>query len=266
MTSASIESALLRLSLLLDAILILRLFYLKLFRNYPLFVAMLSVAFALQMVAVVYGDGSRRFAWAYWYLEPIKNILYILVVWELFSVIFRDYAGLRSLSRWVMGVAAVLAMVGGALTAVPTGGVSDFNRSAHARTVIRFERGVALGLVIFIIVMLYFISRYPIKLPRNNVVLCMLYSGWFLGDAAILLVMNYVTYSHRNLDIENTALLILQAASYLGWAVLLTRAGEFQETRVRQHLSTEREELLIGELNAMNDLLVRAGRSISHSS
>jgi hypothetical protein len=35
--------------------------------------------------------------------------------------------------------------------------------------------------------------------------------------------------------------------------------------RVRHNISPERERLLIAELDTMNDVLVRAGRSISHS-
>ena len=264
MTSASIGSALQELSLLFDIVVVLRLLYLKLYRTYPFFCAMLCIPLILQTYVVYYGTKSHEFLHAFWYLEPIRNVLFVLVVWELFSVIFRNYAGLRSLSRWVMGIAAVIAMIGIALTMAPSG-VTAFNRSAIARQIIRVERGVSFGLVIFIIVMLYFISRYPIKLPRNNVVLCMVYSIWFLGDSAILLVMTFLPNSHNHVGAENNALAVLEIASYLGWALLLSKTGEFQETRVRQHISPERERLLIGELNAMNDMLVRASRSISQN-
>jgi hypothetical protein len=128
--------------------------------------------------------------------------------------------------------------------------------------VLKFERGITLSLVAFIIVMLYFISRYPIKLPRNNVVLCMLYSIWFLGDSAVLLIGTFLP--RRYVWAENNAIALLEIGSYLGWTLLLSRTGEFQETRVRRDVTPADERLLIGELNAMNDMLLRAGRSISH--
>ena len=63
----------------------------------------------------------------------------------------------------------------------------------------------------------------------------------------------------------NDGLAMLEISSYIGWAMLLSKAGEYQETRVRQNISPERELVLIGELSAMNEVLLRAGRSISHS-
>lgn len=262
MKSASIESVLQFASLVLIALVILRLVFSRLATKYPFFGAMLLVTLVLQMIDVMYGTTSMMFLHSYDRLEPVRDVLFVLVVWELFSVIFRNYAGLRSISRWVMGIAAVLSSAGLALT-VSTIGVAGFSQSRMAGRIIRFERGLTFGLVIFIIIMLYFVSRYPIKLPRNNIVLCMIYSALFLGYSAILLVTSYLP--SRYALIENASVAVLESLCYIAWAVLLSRTGEYQETRVRQKISPEREKLLIGELNAMNDVLMRAGRSISHS-
>jgi len=262
MTSASLDSSLQVLSLLLVVALVGRLTQLGLYRVYPFFFASLCIPVVLQSSVLLYGAGSFVYFWCYAVAQPIRNILYILIVWELFSVIFRNYAGLRSLSRWVMGIAAGVALFGFVLTI--TAGGSVFRGSAYIRALIRFERGVALGLVIFIIIMLYFISRYPIRLPRNSVVLCMLYSIWFLGDAGILLASSLMS-SANGVRIINNVLAVFEIACYLGWTLLLSKSGEFQETRVRRELTPEHEKVLIGELNAMNELLLRAGRSISHT-
>jgi hypothetical protein len=261
MTSASIDSSLQFLSLLFDIIVVGRLSQLQLYRVYPFFFAFLCVPLVLQTVAVVYGTAGFGFLVCYTVLEPIRNILYILVVWELFSVIFRNYAGLRSLSRWVMGLAAAVAPLGLVLT-VAASKSSAFNASRFVPWMIRFERGIAFGLVIFIIIMLYFISRYPIKLPRNTVVHCILYSLWFLGDAAILLLTSLLPKSYGHFF--NAGIACLEIGSYIGWTLLLSKSGEFQETRVRRDITPEHERALIGELDAMNELLLRAGRSISH--
>jgi hypothetical protein len=261
MMSASIEFSLQLFSLLFDIVVCLRVLQLGLHRIYPFFFAFLCAPLIPQAVLLLYGSDSHRYAGVWLYTEPVRNILYILVVWELFSVIFRNYAGLRSLSRWVMGVAAGIAPIGLVLTFAASGSRLFFRSGL---TVIRFERGIAFGLVIFIIILLYFISRYPIQLPRNNVILAMLYSIWFLGDAAILLLSSFVPEAW-GYSMVNGLLAILEISSYIGWALLLSKAGEYQETRVRQHISPEREFALIGELNAMNEVLLRAGRSISHS-
>ena len=260
MLSASVESLLQVFSLLFCLLAVARLIQLRLLRVYPFFFSFLCVPAVLQAVVVLYGPNSKPFFYTWMWLEPIRNFTYILVVWELFSAVFRNYAGLRSLSRWVMGLAAAIAPIGLILTLLSPG--SNFF-GGWTFTFMRFERGIAFGLVIFIVILLYFISKYPIKLPRNNVVLCLLYSVWFLADSAILLTSSFVPVAHANL--VNDGLAVFEIASYLGWTLLLSKAGEFQETRVRQNISPEREQVLIGELTALNEVLLRAGRSISHS-
>ncbi len=105
--------------------------------------------------------------------------------------------------------------------------------------VLKFERGIGLGLVIFILIVLFFISRYPITLPRNSVVLCMLYSVWFLGDAAILLSSS-LTPKAYGMRLVNDGQAILETACYLGWALMLSKAGQSQENRVRHAILTGR--------------------------
>jgi hypothetical protein len=261
LTSASIESLLQILSLVCGLLAVARVVQLGLVRTYPCFFSFLCIPAVLQVVVVSYGYRSLVFFWAWASLEPLRMISYILVVWELFSAVFRNYAGLRSLSRWVMGLAAVFAPIGLILTVFAPD--SSILPKAKSFRLVRFERGITFGLVIFIVILLYFISKYPIKLPRNLVVLCMLYSVWFLGDSALLLSLSFLPES--SLDRVNDGLALFEIASYVGWAGLLSKAGEYQETRVRSHISIERERILIGELNAMNEVLLRAGRSISHS-
>jgi hypothetical protein len=263
MTSASIDSALQALSLLLGLALAVRLVQIRLFRVYPFFFTFLLIASLLQTSVVVFGTRSVVYFYSYVVLQPIRNVVYALVVWELFSVIFRNYAGLRSLSRWVMGVAAVIAPVGFLLTALSSG-LAAARGSAYVRAVVRFELGMTFGLVIFIVIMLYFISRYPIKLPRNNVAHCLLYSVWFLGDSAILLATSFLPMDFGRRFV-NDGQSLFEIGCYLAWILLLSETGEYQETRVRRDISPEHERALIGELNAMNELLLRAGRSISRT-
>ena len=107
--SASIDSVLQALSLLFVIVVVARLIQLKLFRVYGFFFTLLCATLVLQSFAVFSGSSSIAFLNCFLILEPLRNLLFILVVWELFSVIFRNYAGLRSLSRWVMGIAAAIA-------------------------------------------------------------------------------------------------------------------------------------------------------------
>jgi hypothetical protein len=109
-------------------------------------------------------------------------------------------------------------------------------------------------------VMLYFVSRYPIKLPRNSAAHSILYSVWFLGDAAILLASSFLPSSYLRVLTNGSA--IFESACYIGWTLLLSKEGEYQVTRVRRDMLPETEKALIGELDAMNAMLLRAGRSV----
>ncbi len=160
-----------------------------------------------------------------------------------------------------MGGAAAIAPLGLAMTIAASESQLAYGVQ---RLIVRFERGIASSLVIFIIILLYFLSRYPIKLPSNNIVHAMLYSIWFLGDAAVLLISSYVPQSW-GYSLVNGSLEVLEISSYLGWALLLSKTGEVHEIRVRHDISPERELLLIRELDAMNGVLVRAAHSISRS-
>jgi hypothetical protein len=173
MMRASIYSDLTIASLGANFLAILRVTQLKLYRTYPFFFVLLSLSIPTQAASVIFGYRSLAVFWCYVIFEPLRNVFFILVVWELFSVIFEDYAGLRTLSRWVMGGAAAVSPLGFIFTLIANGPAMH---SLFIRSVVRFERGIAIGVVIFIIAMLYFISRYPIRLPRNSVVLSMLYS------------------------------------------------------------------------------------------
>jgi hypothetical protein len=260
MTSAFIDSALSYLPLVCFVLLVGRLVLAGLFRVYPVFFALVCVSALQQAAAVYFGNSSLLYFYSFVVLRPICILLSVLVVWELFNVIFRNYAGLRSLSQWVMGAAAAIALLGFVISI--TGNGSMF-RSGYMRALIRLERGIALGLVIFIIAMLYFISRYPMKLPRNSVAHSILYSVWFLGDAAILLASSFLKSNH--LQVLNNGSAAFESACYIGWTILLTKEGEYQETRMRRDIPPETEKSLIGELDAMNAMLLRAGRSMGRN-
>jgi hypothetical protein len=262
MTSASIESAFNVLFFAVNCIAVIRLLQLRLVRTYPIFFLFLSTSLPGGIVNVCFGSSSRQFFYTYLVSEFILSILYLLCVWELFSAIFRDYAGLRSLSRWVMGIAAAVAIcVSGGILAV-TASQPKFVK-AFLFKFTSVERTEAAALVVFILILLFFISRYPITLPRNIVVHSKVYSIYFLTDAAAMLLWEVLPKQHAAL--VSYTLAAVQSACFLAWACRLSKAGETRETRVRRNISGEREQALIGELNALNATVLRAGRSIALS-
>jgi hypothetical protein len=260
--SASIESTIAVVCLLANIFAIARLWQLKLVPSYPVLLIWLCAALPNDFALAFWGPRNLRYFFVFVFSEPFLLVLYLAVVWELFSVIFQQYEGLRSLSRWVMGIAAALSAVTSLALMAMTAATGQ--RFVNKRLILHFsnfERAETSALVVFILILLFFISRYPIKLPRNNVVHSAIYSIYFLSDAAGLLLFS--SLSARGAHFANAFMTCVQAGCYLAWGMLLSREGELTVTKVRQNLSPERERILIRELDALNETLLRASRSIS---
>jgi hypothetical protein len=259
--SASFELTITVVCLLANLFAIARLWQLKLIHSYPILFVWLCGALPNGFAFIFWGPKDRHYFYTYVPSELVLLVLHVLVVWELFSVIFQQYKGLRSLSRWVMGIAAAIsASISLGILAVTATG-QRFITKRGVLYLSNAERSEASALVLFILILLFFISRYPIKLPRNNVVHSAIFSIYFLSDAAGLLLFS--SLSARGAHLANSFMTCIQAGCYLAWGLLLSREGERTVTKVRQNLSPERERILIRELDALNETLLRASRSIS---
>ncbi|MDQ6664980.1 MAG: hypothetical protein M3Z23_11370, partial [Acidobacteriota bacterium] len=187
---------------------------------------------------------------------PLMWLLYILVVRELYSLIFEGYQGIYTVTRWSMYAAwtlsICLAIVSSTLTWRSNAGIST--RVYY----FQIERGIVFGLVLFIPVALFFLSRYPIQLHRNIIVHCFLYSVLFLTDAAALLLdaLSPTGISH----FANLLLVAFSGCCYLAWALLLTRKGEERNVVVHHRANPAEEDRLLQQLSAMNHTLLQVIR------
>jgi hypothetical protein len=118
------------------------------------------------------------------------------------------------------------------------------------------RRSIVLSVALFILFILYSLSRYPLKLGRNICVSSALFSILFLGQAAQLLIDSFSSnlYS-RLIDVADV---IFGAACTLVWAALLR--SEPAPSPVVVKYSTGQEEQLLHQLDSLNRLLTRAAR------
>lgn len=206
---------------------VVRFIQIRLFRNYPVFVAYFLIPLIIQTVAVVYGISSRQICTAYPLLEPVRNIGYVVVMWELVSATFRNCADLHRLGRWPV-VVAFIAAAGLVLSFAVLQG--SYLYHGVILSIIIVERGIALSLGVFTVGLLWLVSRYGVNLPRNSAVLLLFWSIWFLGDAAMLAAASLLPQGFS--FVVNDGLAILEIASCLGWALLLSEADETSHARV----------------------------------
>ena len=211
------------ISLLCCLAAVCRLIQIKLFRSYPFFAWYFLLPFVLQMVVLRYGVRSPQICYAFPLLEPIRCIVYILVVWELVSTTFQNCAALRPLKRLTIGM-TFIAATGLILTFAAPG-----SHIYHGTilSIVRFERGIAFSLGIFTAAFLGLTWKYSIKLPRNSMVLFLFWSTWFLGDSAMLMAASLLPAGLS--FVVNGGLAVFEVTSYIGWTLLLSKADETEE-------------------------------------
>jgi len=204
------------------------------------------------------GDGVS--SWAYFYLfyysEPLLVLGYTLVVIELYSLVLERYKGLYTLGRWVMYGAVVVSASISVLTLLPKLGPSLPEPSKRLMYEIAAERGVFLALVIFILLIVWFLTRYPVPLSRNVVVHTVIYSVFFLCEALGLLWRTLLGFNvTATYSVVSTA---ISSACAVAWCILLSARGE--EVRVQTPVRPLSEERILQQLDDLNRTLLKISR------
>jgi hypothetical protein len=239
-------------------------------RSYRYFSAYLlfRVLRSLVLIGVPWGErllqgkpntpfATNAYALVWMLTEPVMWVFWVLVVLELYSLVLQNYKGIASLGRWVLLTGLAIGVAISFLTLQAD--LSNVGEQVPTiRLFLAMGRGVASSLVIFLLVISCFLAWYPVPLSRNVVVHCIVYAGYFLSLTMALLLRNLVGNS------------VTQAVSMVGtctslvclvvWICLLNGAGERVKVRLRPHWGEDREEELVGHLEAINSTLLRAAR------
>jgi hypothetical protein len=200
--------------------------------------------------------GNDVYGWFWVLTEPILWVFYILLLLELYSLVFRNYRGITSLSRWAILAGLIVAIVLSALT-LP----ADLSNSAERFPILRgflaVEHGLASSLVVFLLSITAFLVWFPVPLNRNVVLHSLVYAIYFVTVAMSLLlrdlrgstVTSAINLAYTGVDLVCVAL----------WIALLNRAGEAVKATVRHAWDPERQEFLMKQLEAINSTLLRSG-------
>lgn len=201
---------------------------------------------------------SNLYAYIWATTEPAFRILYIMVVLELYRLILEQYMGLYSLGRWVLYGSSAVAAIISILTLLPHITPAMPQQTRYLGYVYAFDRGVDLSLVIIVLVMLVFLSRFPLKLSRNVLVHATLYSLYFFSSSIFGFawkMLGLKAQSDVNLVFEG-----ISAACTVGWLFLLTPEGE-KVPAMHLHFSAEYEQRALGKLDAINKTLLKISKS-----
>ncbi|MEO8369525.1 MAG: hypothetical protein ABI806_10010 [Candidatus Solibacter sp.] len=248
--------------LLLGSILmVLKLYRTGLYKQYPVFFAF----FIFRIPNSIWPLILPRDSFTYFYLWvctiPIVLIFYVLLVVELYKSVLERYRGLYSLGRWVMYASVAIAVMISALSLLPTIKPEMKQGSRAMIYVLASERVVDSALAIFIILMLCFLSFFPLKLGRNVRVHSLLFSVFFLSQTFMLLVRS--NFGLKFEDLLNTAVQCVVAASMIAWLTLLRPTDE-DSKQAPAALGPEYESRLLAHLDSINSALLKTSRREQH--
>jgi hypothetical protein len=189
--------------------------------------------------------------------EPVRWILCIFLVLEICSLILKEHRGIYTAGQWALSGAFAIAVLSSALTFLP-GSDGAFDTSRVLGFLLLADRGLMFSLVVFLVLMLWFLSRYPIVLSRNLLVHVVLYSTYFISTSLAVLVRS--TLGKEFSQPTNALLMAATAACALGWGFLLTPAGEKVTRKFRPAWAAGDDRRLIEQLDSLNATLLRISR------
>lgn len=257
MTGAAFLSLLQVLVLVGSVLTTLRLFVTGLYKQYPIFFCYFITRIVNSVWPLLLSNRSVTYFWFYICTFPIVLAFYFLLVVELYRLVLKDYRGLQTVGRWAMYVSAFGSAVISILSLIPSIKPTLPYKSRVIYYVLAGERGIDLALLIFIILLLAILSRYPIQLRRNVRVHAVVCSIFFFSNTMEALARALLGLKLG--DALNTAKLVVTLGSVLAWLILLSPAGEKVAER-KPATDPEHERRLMTQLEGLNVALLRVSR------
>jgi hypothetical protein len=255
MTGGLLVSSLKAVLLLGSVLMVLKLHRTGLYRRYPILFAFFIFRIPNSTWPLFLALTSGLYLQMWVLTEPMELGFYVMMVVELYKLVLEKYKGLYTLGRWALYVSLAISVSISAISLLPQIKPSMPQRSKVMFYMVATERGVHTGLVIFIVLMLCFLSLFPVKLSRNVRVHALVFSIFFLSHTFVAL-MRSLFGMHLVREV-NIVLMGITAASMVAWLTLLRATGE--ETQSAPALyGTEEESRLLMHLDSLNAALLRA--------
>jgi hypothetical protein len=258
MPSADLAKILQVISLLAAVVLVTRLLTTGLWRRYPIFFWYFVFRIPNSVWPVYIKNPSHEYEHIYIATEPFTWIFHVLVVAELYRLVLQRYRGIYSLLRW--------AMYGSLAVAIPISVVTLLAKIKPAASLdsrllgvfFATQRGIDFALAIFLILILFFLSQFPVRLNRNILLHATLYTVFFLGNALTMFLRIFAVAGHA-LATVNAFIEALSAVCIFAWVFLLSPKGE-EVLASFPTLSPRHEEHALRQLESLNATLLKVSR------
>ena len=255
MPSADVVRILNLVSLIGAALLAVRLFASGLWRKYPFFFSYFIFRVFNTLWPLIVANHTAGYEKWWMATEPVSWFFHVLVVVELCRLVLDRHKGIYSLLRWAMYGSVALAITISILTLIPKFRPSDSTDTQRLGIWFATARGIDFALAIFLLLILFFLSRYPVRLNRNILLHYGLYTIFFFGGAFAVFLRTFLGHSAN--QTTNLILEFISVACIFAWIFLLTPKGEQVQASFR-HIDSRHEQLALRQLESLNATLLKA--------
>jgi len=212
-------------------------------------------SFAILFFQQNYTSGTYKRFWEI--TQPLTWLFSVLVVLELYTLILERHKGLATFGRWIQYAGLSISTLVSVLVMLPR--IQAGTRPANEVVLFYYtiERGVDCGMLVFLLLILVWLTQYPVPLSRNVVVHSFVYSALFLSNTLGMFAQLFFGYELS--PVLTQALQATLVLCLVAWFAFLTPKGE--EIRVSvPHFSAEHEERVLEQLEALNRTLLQISR------
>lgn len=200
---------------------------------------------------------TNLYGWIYFLTQPVIWCLYLLVILELYQLSLRDHNGLMSFGRRAM-LLALGASTAVSLLTLMVELQSHASMQTFIAALVTADRLVVSSLLVFNLLLMAFLSYFPVSMRRNAIVHVRIFTVYFLVKAAILLARTVT--SPQLWPALNLALGSLVICCLAAWLLKLRLEGEQIPARSSYRANAFDEERLMSQLDSINKTLVGSAK------
>jgi hypothetical protein len=253
MPNADLEIVLQVVSLIGASLLCFKLFKTGLWKRYPVFFWYFTFRIPDSIWPLFLKADSSFYQHLWMLTEPVAWLFHILVVFELYRLVLEDHKGIYTLGRWAMYASLAIAIPISILSLIPHFTIHTPDKTRYMGYEFATSRGIDFSLALFLLLILFFLSRYPIKLSRNVVVHAALYTILFFSDAFAVFLRTFKIVATETLNI---VVIGVYCACIVAWLILLSPRGEVAQAHLPS-ISPRREKNALRQLESLNATLLK---------
>jgi hypothetical protein len=237
------------------ALLLGRLLQTGLHRTYRAFTLYILIQIAQSVMLLPFAPRSNAYSLIYQISQPIVCLLCILVVVELYSLVFERYPGIARSGRYALGGGLFVSLLISLALSYPRLS-SPGEMYPRFLIYVNSERILLFALLLFILILNALLAYFPVPLNRNTVFYFSGFSVYFI--AKIMAQVVRAITGHEATRSLGACMLVISLLCTVFWAIVLRRAGETKVVVTRPCRHSDRERLF-GQLANLNAFLAKPG-------